>query len=295
MAASRIVIIGAGLAGAKAVEALRGQGFAGSITLIGEEEHRPYEGPPLSKDYLAGKAEQDSVFVHEEGWYAEHAIDLRLGVAATAIDRVAHEVELADGTRVTYDKLLVATGSRPRTLPDAPVGAQGVHYLRRFEDADEIKRLLTGDGHLVMIGAGWIGLEVAAVARQAGLRMTVLEALELPLLRVLGREIAQVFADLHRANGVDLRLGVAVDDITTDSTGKASGVRLGDGTHIETDAIVVGVGAAANTELAVRAGLSVENGVVVDAGRRRGCWSTGCRGGVRGRVRPGSGRCQRRR
>ncbi|HJP75564.1 MAG TPA: FAD-dependent oxidoreductase [Pseudonocardiaceae bacterium] len=259
MATNRIVIVGAGLAGAKAAEALRDQGFDGSITLIGEERHRPYERPPLSKDYLAGKAERDSAFVHEESWYAEHAVDLRLGVAVTAIDRAAHEVELADGTRVTYDKLLLATGSQPRTLP----GATGVHYLRRFEDAEEIKQLLAGDGHLVVIGAGWIGLEVAAAARQAGLRVTVLEAMELPLLRILGTEIAQVFADLHRANGVDLRLGVKVEEVDG-----SSGVRLADGTHIAADAIVVGIGAAPSTALAEQAGLTVDNGIVVDAALR---------------------------
>ena len=250
-----IVVLGAGLAGGKAVEALRDKGFDGSITLVGDEGHRPYERPALSKDYLTGKAERDSVFVHDEKWYAEHAVDLRLGVHAMAIDRGGHRVTLADGTNLAYDKLLLATGASPRTLSTAP----GVHYLRRLEDADRLREILATKEHLVVIGAGWIGLEVAAAARQAGLRVTVLEVLELPLLRVLGREIAQVFADLHTGNGVDLRLGVGVDQVT------ATGVRLADGTRIDADAVVAGIGAVPNVALAVEARLAVDDGVSVDA------------------------------
>lgn len=268
MAVNQIVIIGAGLAGAKAAEALRDKGFEGTITLIGDEEHLPYERPALSKDYLAGRAGRDSVFVHDEDWYAEHKVTLRLGVAAAALDRAGHQVELADGSRVGYDKLLLTTGASPRTLPAAKTVARGVHYLRRIDDSERIKQFLSGTGHLVVIGAGWIGLEVAAAARQAGLRVTVLEALELPLLRVLGREIAQVFADLHTAHGVDLRLGVTVQDITTSPDAAATGVRLADGTQIDADAILVGIGATPNTRLAEQAGLTVDNGVVVDAALR---------------------------
>jgi 3-phenylpropionate/trans-cinnamate dioxygenase ferredoxin reductase subunit len=268
VAVNQIVIVGAGLAGAKVAEALRNKDFHGSITLIGDEEHRPYERPPLSKDYLAGKAELESVFVHDQRWYAEHAVELRLGVAANAIDRADHQVELADGARVGYDKLLLATGASPRILPVAPPSAAAVHYLRRIEDAERIRRLLSAGGHLVVIGAGWIGLEVAAAARQAGLRVTVLEALELPLLRVLGREIARVFADLHTAHGVDLRFGVSVRDITPAPTGTAAVVGLADGTRLEADALVVGIGAAPNTGLAEQAGLTVDNGIVVDAALR---------------------------
>ena len=250
-----IVVLGAGLAGGKAVEALRDKGFDGSITLVGDEGHRPYERPALSKDYLTGKAERDSVFVHDEKWYAEHAVDLRLGVHAMAIDRGGHRVTLADGTNLAYDKLLLATGASPRTLSTAP----GVHYLRRLEDADRLREILATKEHLVVIGAGWIGLEVAAAARQAGLRVTVLEVLELPLLRVLGREIAQVFADLHTGNGVDLRLGVGVDQVT------ATGVRLADGARLDADAVVAGIGAVPNVALAVEARLAVDDGVSVDA------------------------------
>jgi 3-phenylpropionate/trans-cinnamate dioxygenase ferredoxin reductase component len=260
MSEGGIVIAGGGLAAAKTAEALRDKGFAGPITLIGDEQNRPYERPPLSKEYLTGSAERDSVFVHDESWYAEHDVELRLGVPVTAIDRAAHRVTLADGATVDYRKLVLATGSSPRTLP-----YDGLHYLRRIEDATWIKELLgSADRHLVVIGAGWIGLEVAAAARQAGLRVTVLESLELPLLRVLGPEIAQVFADLHTEHGVDLRLGVTVEDVSAGGTV----VRLADGTQIEADAVVVGIGAAPNTQLAEDAGLTVDNGVVVDAGLR---------------------------
>jgi 3-phenylpropionate/trans-cinnamate dioxygenase ferredoxin reductase subunit len=252
------VIVGAGLAGAKAAEALRDQGFDGSVTLVGAETHRPYERPPLSKDYLAGKADHDSVFVHDAGWYGEHAVDLRTGVAATAVDLAAHRVDLADGTGLAYDKLLLATGSSPRTLPDV----HGVHYLRDLEDSDRLKKVIATGGHLVIIGAGWLGLEVAAAARQAGSRVTVLETLALPLLRVLGPEIAQVFADLHTAHGVDLRFGVRVEEI------RDGMVRLADGTRFDADAVLVAIGATPNVGLAQEAGLAVRDGIVVDANLR---------------------------
>jgi 3-phenylpropionate/trans-cinnamate dioxygenase ferredoxin reductase component len=256
---SPFVIVGAGLAGAKAAEALRDKGFDGSITLIGDERHRPYERPPLSKEFLTGKAEVDSVYVHDESWYASHDVTLRLGTAASRIDRAARAVVLADDTAVEYDKLLLTTGASPRTLP-----FDGLRYVRRIEDAERVKDLLGGGGHLAVIGGGWIGLEVAAAARQAGLRVTVLEALELPLLRVLGPELARVFADLHTGNGVDLRTGVSVTDVQADGTA----VLLADGTRIEADAIVVGIGAAPNTRLAEAAGLAVDDGVLVDAALR---------------------------
>jgi 3-phenylpropionate/trans-cinnamate dioxygenase ferredoxin reductase subunit len=259
VAPRRIVIVGAGLAGAKAAEALRGKGFDGSVTLVGDEPHRPYERPPLSKEYLAGKAERDSAFVHPEAWYAEHSVELRTGTAVTAIDRAAREAELAGGDRIGYDALLLTTGASPRTLPGT---GEGVHTLRRLDDSDRLREVLAGGGHLAVVGAGWIGLEVAAAARQAGLRVTVLEALDLPLLRVLGPEIAAVFADLHTAQGVELRLGTPIGSVT------AKRVTLADGTAVDADAVVVGIGAAPNTGLAERAGLDVDNGVLTDAALR---------------------------
>jgi 3-phenylpropionate/trans-cinnamate dioxygenase ferredoxin reductase subunit len=262
VAKQRFVIVGAGLAGAKAAEALRDQGFTGGITVIGDELHLPYERPPLSKDHLAGKADRDSMTVHPAGWYADQEVELALGIGVSRIDRDAHRVDLADGSARGYDKLLLATGSSPRKPPVPGADAPGVHYLRRIEDAESIKDALVAANRLVVVGAGWIGLEVAATARQAGVDVTVLEAAELPLLRVLGPEAATVFADLHREHGVDLRCGANVAEIAPNR------VRLADGTVLTADAVVVGVGAAPNAQLAQKAGLHVDNGIVVDAALR---------------------------
>jgi 3-phenylpropionate/trans-cinnamate dioxygenase ferredoxin reductase subunit len=263
------VIVGAGLAGAKAAEALRDQGFDGRIVLLGDEPHRPYERPPLSKDYLIGKSEREQVFVHPAAWYADHAVDLRPGHAAVAIDREAHQVALADGSRLGYDRLLLATGSSPRRLSVPGSDADGVHYLRRIEDSEQIKGVLAASSKVAVIGAGWIGLEVTSAARQAGVEVTLVETAELPLLGVLGREAAQVFADLHRDHGVDLRFDTQIAAIVTED-GKATGIRLADGTGIEADAVIAGIGISPNTRLAADAGLEVDNGIVVDAALRTG-------------------------
>ncbi len=259
----RIVIVGGGLAGAKAAEALRAKGFDGTLTLIGAEEHLPYERPPLSKDYLAGKADRDSLDALETGWYAENHVDLILGKSVTHVDAQGHEVELVDGRRIGYDKLLLATGSSPRTLPLPGVGAHGVFTLRRVEDSDAINAALGASGRLAVIGGGWIGMEVAANARERGLDVTVIEAAELPLGAVLGPELAQVFLDLHREHGVTFHLGASVAEITA-VDGQATGVTLGDGTQVAADAVVIGVGAQPNLELAEAAGLDIDNGVLVD-------------------------------
>ena len=261
------VIVGASLAGAKAAETLREEGFGGPIALIGEEEERPYERPSLSKDYLLGKAERETIYVHPQAWYADHGVDLRLGTLVTRVDPLAHEVTLADGSLIGYGKLLLATGSAPRRLPLPGADAEGVLYLRRVGDSDRIRTTLQTATRIAVIGAGWIGLETAAAARSAGVEVTVLEAAELPLLRVLGREVAESFAGLHREHGVDLRFGVQVAEITG-SGGQADGVRLADGSHIPADAVVVGVGITPNSQLAEAAGLEVGNGIVVDAGLR---------------------------
>ena len=258
------VIVGAGLAGAKAAETLRAEGFDGPVILIGEETERPYERPPLSKDYLLGKAERDVIYVHPQEWYAEHDVDLRLGVPVTGIDAVAHEVTLDDGSRVGYAKLLLTTGSTPRRLPVTGAGADGVLYLRRVGDSDQIKAAFETAARVAVIGAGWIGLETAAAARTAGVEVTILEAAELPLLRVLGREAAQVFADLHRGHGVDLRFGVQVAQITARG-GRAGGVRLADDTFISADAVIAGIGITPNVRLAETAGLQVGDGIMTDA------------------------------
>jgi 3-phenylpropionate/trans-cinnamate dioxygenase ferredoxin reductase subunit len=258
------VIVGASLAGAKAAETLRAEGFEGPVVLIGAESDRPYERPPLSKDYLLGKAERETLYVHPQEWYAEHDVDLRLGVTVTAIDRAAHEVSLADGSKASYAKLLLATGSSPRRLSLPGADLDGVLYLRSAGDSDRIRAAFQGASRVAVIGAGWIGLETAAAARAAGAEVTVLEMADLPLLRVLGRQVAQVFADLHKDNGVDLRCGVQITEITGRGS-KAAGVRLADGSHIEADVIIVGVGITPSSQLASAAGLEVDNGIWVDA------------------------------
>jgi 3-phenylpropionate/trans-cinnamate dioxygenase ferredoxin reductase subunit len=264
---SDFVIVGAGLAGAKAAEALREQGFDGRVILVGAEPHRPYERPPLSKGYLAGKTDREKVFVHAKDWYAEHRVEFTPQLPATRLDRAAHQVELADGTTIGYDKLLLATGSSPRRLEVPGADADGVHHLRTLDDSDVLRDLLANTGRLVVIGAGWIGLEVTAAARQAGVEVTVVESAELPLLRVLGPEVAQIFADLHIQHGVDVRFGATLAEITT-ADGKVTGIMLDDGAQIPADAVLVGIGAAPNTGLAEAAGLAVDNGVLVDAGLR---------------------------
>jgi 3-phenylpropionate/trans-cinnamate dioxygenase ferredoxin reductase subunit len=264
---SAYVIVGASLAGAKAAETLRGQGFDGPVVLIGDETERPYERPPLSKDYLLGKAERETIYVHPASWYADNGVQLRLGVPAAGIDRAVHEVALADGTRIGYARLLLTTGSSPRRLQVPGAGADGVLYLRRVGDSDQIKATFQTASRIAVIGAGWIGLETAAAARAAGVEVTILEAAELPLLRVLGAEVARVFAGLHREQGVDLRFGVQVSGITS-AGGRVTGVRLADGSQVDAEAVIVGVGITPNTQLAEAAGLETSNGVVVDAALR---------------------------
>ena len=257
------VIVGASLAGAKTAEALRKEGFDGRIVLLGDEAERPYERPPLSKDYLMGRSEKDKIYVHPEGWYSEYQVDLRLHTRVTAVDAARHEVSTNRGEPIGYDKLLLATGSSPRRLTLRGADCHGVFYLRGVEDCEALKSALQTATRLAVIGAGWIGLEVAAAARTLGVEVTVLERGELPLLRVLGRELAQVYADVHHAHGVDLRFGVQVAEITDDGQ-RTTGVLLADGTQIDAELVVIGVGITPNTELAEAAGLTVDNGIQVD-------------------------------
>jgi len=259
------VIVGAGQAGAVAAQTLREERFDGRVVLIGQEDDRPYERPPLSKDYLMDKVEREKIYVHPESWYAENDVELRLGTTVTGIDPAAQEVTLASGERVGYTKLLLTTGSTPRRLPVPGADLDGVLHLRRVGDSDRIKEALRSASRIAVIGGGWIGLEVAAAARTAGVEVTLLEAADLPLLRVLGPEVAAVFAGLHRSHGVDLRCGVQVAELTGDG-GRVSGVRLaGDGGHVAADAVIVGVGISPNTELAAAAGLTIDDGIRVDA------------------------------
>ena len=266
--AKTFVIVGGGLGGAKAAEALREKGFDGHIILCAEEEHLPYERPPLSKEFLAGKKSLSDFTVHDSAWYRENDIDLRVNARAVSVDPAAHTVGLPDNIGVDYDKLLLATGSRSRRLPIAGSDAARVHYLRTFEDASALNAALAEGSSLAVVGAGWIGLEVAASARQRGVNVTVVETAKLPLMGALGAEVGAVFATLHRDHGVDLRLQSQVEEITT-ADGKATGLRLGDGSHVAADAVLVAVGAQPNIELAEQAGLSIgDGGVLVDASLR---------------------------
>ncbi|MFE9203501.1 NAD(P)/FAD-dependent oxidoreductase [Micromonospora sp. NPDC007230] len=257
------VIVGAGLAGAKAAQTLREEGFAGRVILLGAEPERPYERPPLSKGLLLGTTGWLDAYVHEPGWYAANHVELRTATRVTAVDRDLRQVVLDTGERLGYDKLLLTIGSTPRRLDVPGADLDGVRYLRTLDDSAEIGTALVGGARLVVIGAGWIGLEVAAAARQYGATVTVVETADLPLQRVLGDEVARVFADLHRGHDVTFHFGVGVQEMR--GAGRVSSVLLTDGTELPADTVVVGVGIQPDTQLAEAAGLKVDNGIVTDA------------------------------
>jgi 3-phenylpropionate/trans-cinnamate dioxygenase ferredoxin reductase subunit len=261
------VIVGASLTGAKAAETLRTEGFTGRIVLIGAETDRPYERPPLSKGYLQGKEPRDKAYVHDAQWYATNNVELVLGVTVTAIDPSAHTVTIDSVEPLRYDKLLLATGSRARRLRIEGSDNRGIHYLRTMAEADALKEDLRDGANIVVVGAGWIGLETAAAAREAGAGVHIVEQDTLPLRRVLGNEVAGVFAELHRAHGVEFHFSNGVREFG-DLGGRISHVVLEDGTELPADAAIVAIGIAPATELAEAAGLSVDNGVVVDASQR---------------------------
>ncbi len=255
------VVVGAGLAAGRAVQELRESGFDGHLVLYGAEPHPPYERPPLSKAYLMGDDRFEAALVQPIGWYDTHGVDLRLSTRVTTVDPVDRTVTVG-GVPQGYDKLLLATGARPRHLAMADDCGAPVAYLRTVEDSDLIRSRLRVGRRLVIIGGGWIGLEVAAAARRAGAHVTILEALDLPLGRVLGPEVAGTFATLHREHGVDLRVNAEVSAIQSD--GGLAIVTLADGSSLEADLLVVGIGVTPDTALAVAAGLRTENGIVVD-------------------------------
>ncbi|HEY5990866.1 MAG TPA: FAD-dependent oxidoreductase [Streptosporangiaceae bacterium] len=270
MAAEPIyVIIGASLAGAKAAETLRTEGFGGGVVLLSDETERPYERPPLSKGYLLGKEDKSVIYVHEEGWYGEHDVDLRLGVWATAIDPGARRVTLDNGETAGYDKLLLATGASPRRLNVPGSDLSGVLYLRRVADCERLKTALGGGGRVVIVGAGWIGLEVAAAAREAGCQVTVVEPEPVALHRSLGPELGGMFTGLHVEHGVEFRFGESVSELRASAGGtQVDEVVTSTGVSLPADVVVVGIGAVPNVGLAADAGLEVRNGVVVDAALR---------------------------
>jgi 3-phenylpropionate/trans-cinnamate dioxygenase ferredoxin reductase subunit len=283
-APATFVIAGGGLAAAKAAEALRTEGFDGRIVVIGKEPHLPYERPPLSKDYLLGTSQRDKIFVHDEAWYRDQEIDLRRGIEVTGIDRAARQVILSDGARVGYDKLLLATGATPRRLSVPGHDRDTVRYLRTVDDSDLLRETLEAANRIAVIGGGWIGLETAAAARAADVEVTVIEGQPQPLQGVLGPKIGAVFADLHRDHGVELRLGARLAEVT------ATGVRLDDGSHVDADAVVAGIGAIPNTGLAAAAGLVVADGIETTAGLRTSDPDIFAAGDVAGAYHPLLGR-----
>ena len=261
------VIVGASLAGAKAAQTLREDGFGGSILLAGAEPERPYERPPLSKGYLLGRDDRSSVYVHDEGWYAGHDVDLRPGVAAARIDRSARQVEFADGSQAGYDKLLITTGASPRRLGVPGGDLDGVLYLRTVQDCERLAAAFGGGGTVVIAGAGWIGLEAAAAAREAGCEVTVAEPAPGALHQSLGPELGGMFADLHREHGVTFRFGEGVTEFRGDG-GRLTGVITSAGAELAADVALVAIGVVPNTGLAEAAGLEVSNGILVDAALR---------------------------
>ena len=256
-----IVIVGGGLTAAHAATQLRESGYDGDIVLYAAEQHLPYERPPLSKGYLLGKDARDSVFVHDASWYVDHDVDVRVGVEVDAFDPAGHTVT-AGGETTSYAQLLLATGATPRRLPVADESGAPVAYLRVIEDSERLKDAFRDGARIAVLGGGWIGLEATSAAREHGADVTVVESLSLPLLRVMGPEVASIFADLHREHGVDLRLSAKVSGIERSGDGVV--LRVEDGDPVEADLLVVGIGVAPRTALAEAAGLDVDNGVLVD-------------------------------
>lgn len=263
---THMLIIGGGMAAGTAAEALRAEGHDGDITVVAQEPHPPYQRPPLSKGYLAGEEGRDAVILHPASWYDEHGIALREGVSATSLDPGSRRVGLSDGADLAYDAVLVATGAQPRRLPLAGADLDGVVALRRLDESDALAEALRAGGQrLVVIGAGWIGMEVAATARGLGNEVTVLERDPVPLAAALGAEMGEVFRRLHLDHGVVLRTGVRVSAIVGDES--AEGVVV-DGETIGADLVLIGVGAVPDTALAEAAGLRIDNGIVVDESLR---------------------------
>jgi 3-phenylpropionate/trans-cinnamate dioxygenase ferredoxin reductase subunit len=261
-AGEAIVIVGAGHAGGRAAQALRQAGFAGRVVLVGEERYLPYERPPLSKELIVTDAGLEKAQLHDPSYYELNRIELVLGVAATAIDRPARSVALADGRRLAYDKLMLTTGARVRKLAIPGAALDGVFYIRDFDDTQALRRRLASGRRVVVIGGGFIGLETAASARQRGAEVVVLEAADRLMGRAVAREIGDWFAQLHRKHGVEVRLGVAVEAI--EGGGKVERVRIAGSAAVPADLVVVGIGIVPNVEIARDAGLAVENGIVVD-------------------------------
>ena len=277
MSTDPIVVIGGGLAASRAIEAIRESDQDTPIVLVAKENRLPYERPPLSKGVLIGKDPEESAFTHPKEWYDEHHVELRLGTPADALDPEARTVTLSDGSEIRYGAALLATGSVIRKLDVAGADLADVFYLRTMGDSAAIRARLVAGSDVVIVGAGWIGLEVAAAAREHGAEVTIIEPQPAPLYGVVGEQIGTWFADLHRSHGVELLLGDGVASLEGED-GKVTAVVTTSGRRLPADTVVVGVGIRPNTRLAEQAGLDVDNGVVVDEALRTsadGVWAAG--------------------
>ena len=262
-AANRILIVGAGLAGVTCARELRKLGYAGSITLLSEEPDLPYDRPPLSKEFAKGEKSAEEILLVSEQEYSDLKIDLRTGIAATAIDVAAQSAELSDGNNLAWDKLLLAQGSQPRLFPGIDSAAKNIHYIRTIDDGRKLKSALSDGKRFVFIGGGVIGMEAAATAIQSGCQVTVLEALPGIMGRFFATEMQEYLSDYHRAQGVDLRLKVRLAEVSAQDSGEIC-ITLEDGSTVEADELVIGIGVIPNTALAESAGIEVDNGILVD-------------------------------
>ncbi|GAA4866507.1 NAD(P)/FAD-dependent oxidoreductase [Actinomycetospora straminea] len=259
---THLVVVGASLAGLRAVEAVRRDGFDGEVTLVGAEEHLPYDRPPLSKEYLAAEECPDPRYREEETFAGDLDVALLLGTPASALDTAGRTIAVGDRT-LSWDGLVIATGAHARTLPGTE-HLEGVHTVRTLDDAVALRAALRGGARrLTVVGAGFIGSEVGAVGRKLGLEVTILEALETPLARAVGERMGRALTHLHRRHGTEVRTGVAVEEVLS-SDGRVTGVRLGDGTEVDTDVLVVGIGASPATDWLDGSGLTIDDGVVAD-------------------------------
>jgi 3-phenylpropionate/trans-cinnamate dioxygenase ferredoxin reductase component len=283
MGKQTFVIVGASLAGAKAAETLREDGFDGRVVLVGAEDERPYERPPLSKDYVRGERD-GKPYVHDEHFYSENEIELRTSTTVERIDPGSGEISLAGGETLGFDRLLLTTGAEPRRLRLPGADLEGVLYLRTIADSEAIRERIDAGGRLVTIGAGWIGAEVAASARQRGCEVTILARAQLPLERVLGPELGRVYRDVHADHGVEFVGGASVEAI--EGNGSVAAVRLAGDRRIEAEFVVVGVGVAPRTRLAEAAGLELDNGVAVDEHLRTSAENVYAAGDVAGALHP---------
>jgi 3-phenylpropionate/trans-cinnamate dioxygenase ferredoxin reductase subunit len=268
MSTQRIAIVGAGQAAAQAVETLIKRGHSGQVTLIGDEGLLPYQRPPLSKKFLAGTLDRDRLLIRHAAHYTDHGVDLRLGFAAVSIDRTLRRLDIADGSSIEYDGLLLATGSHPRLLPLSGAELVGVHYLRSVADVDRLRAELAPGRRVVIIGGGYIGLEVAATCREAGLDVTVLEAADRVMNRVVSPALSAFYEAEHARHGVHIRCGARIDCLVpsgaSSGTQKVAAVRLDDGHEVPADFVLVAIGVLPTDALARAAGLDCDNGILVD-------------------------------